>query len=400
MPKSGEGPPRGCKASPPYTPKIKSLSIDYTASAEFALGPTVRGPVAERAFHVEPFGYAELKPGVEPGCPWLPQYDFEGELYIGMRNVAAPENVSLLFQVAEGSANPDLAPEPVQWSYLSDNRWLTLQDGALLADGTRGLINSGMVELSLRPAGTNTVLADNLYWIRAGIRRFSHSVCDIVAIHPNATVASFADNDNAPDHLGAPLPPKSITGPLMPIAGILGVHQPYTSFGGKLAERDASFYVRVSERLRHKRRALAPWDYERLVLERFPQIYKAKCLRADPITHPHDPGIVELVVIPDIKNRLPFDPFEPKAPADQIRDFEAFLEDKTPPFASVTVKNPHYVAVKVRCGVRFLPGQDEGFCRRLLNEELNRFLSPWAYEEGADLVIGGSVYANSIINFI
>jgi hypothetical protein len=167
-----------------------------------------------------------------------------------------------------------------------------------------------------------------------------------------------------------------------------------------MAEQDASFYVRVSERLRHKHRALTPWDYERLVLERFPQIYKAKCLRADPITHPHDPGIVELVVIPDIKNRITFDPFEPKAPADQIRDIEAFLEDKTPPFASVTVKNAHYVAVKVRCGVRFLPGQDEGFCRRRLNEELNRFLSPWAYEEGADLVIGGSVYANSLINFI
>ena len=31
---------------------------------------------------------------------------------------------------------------------------------------------------------------------------------------------------------------------------------------------------------------------------------------------------------------------------------------------------------------------------------MNRFLSPWAYDEGADIVIGGSIYANSIINFI
>ena len=32
--------------------------------------------------------------------------------------------------------------------------------------------------------------------------------------------------------------------------------------------------------------------------------------------------------------------------------------------------------------------------------ELNRFLSPWAYDEGADLVIGGRIYASSIIDFI
>ena len=31
------------------------------------------------------------------------------------------------------------------------DRWVGLQDGALLEDGTRGLINSGIVRLALRP---------------------------------------------------------------------------------------------------------------------------------------------------------------------------------------------------------------------------------------------------------
>ena len=95
----------------------------------------------------------------------------------------------------------------------SDNRWLTLQDGGLLADGTRGLINSGIVELSLRPAQANTLLPGNLYWIRVAIGRSSQSVCDMVAIHSNAVLATFADDSNAPDHLSAPLPHESITGP-------------------------------------------------------------------------------------------------------------------------------------------------------------------------------------------
>jgi hypothetical protein len=389
------------RVNPPYTPKIKSLTLDYQASAELVLDAAARGSGALRAFHVEPFGYAELKPGTVPGCPFLPRYDFAGELYIGLRNVAPPQNVSLLFQVAEGSANPDLAPDPVRWSYLSGNEWRGMEADSLLADGTRGLINSGIVELALKPAQPSTrLLPAELYWIRAAIAQRPDCVCDMVEIHPNAVPARFADQGNAPDHLKTPLPPERIKGPVVSIPGMARVLQPYPSFGGKMAEQDASFYVRVSERLRHKERALTAWDYERLVLEKFPQLYKVKCLRSSGAGHAHAPGRIELIVIPDIRNRLPFNPFEPKAPADLIRDIEAFLRDKTPPFARVEVKNARYVPVKVRCGVRFVPGADESFCRARLNDELNRFLSPWAYEEGADLVIGGSVYANSIINFI
>ena len=388
------------QVNPPYTPKLKSQSLAYSAGTEFALAVPAATAAAARTFHVHPFGYTEHTPGSEPGCPLLPPYDDEGELYIGLRHVDAPQNVALLFQVAEGSANPDVAPEAVRWSYLSGNRWHTLQDGSLLDDASRGFINTGIVELALPAARPSSLLPGGLYWIRAAIGRASAGVCDMVSIHPNAALAVFDDLDNAADHLRTPLAPGRIEGPLTPTAGIAGIRQPYTSFGGRMAEQDASFHVRVSERLRHKRRALTAWDYERLVLERFPRLYKVKCLRADPAAHPRDPGRIVIVVIPDIRQRLPFDPFEPKVPADQIRDIAAFLQDKTPPFASVEVRNAHYVPVKVRCGVRFLPGRDDGYCRQRLMDELNRYLSPWAYDEGADIVIGGSVYANSIINFI
>jgi len=389
------------QVNPPYTPKIKSLTVDYAASADLVLEPAASGTAAMRVFHVEPFGYAELKPeGAPPGCPFLPQYENEGELYIGLRNVHAPQRVSLLFQVAEGSANPDATPEPVQWNYLSGNRWLTLHDGSLLADGTRGLINSGIVELLLKPAEPNTRLPGGCYWIRAAIARSSDSVCDLVDIHPNAVLAAFADENNAPEHLSAPLPAGRIARLMTPLPGVARIRQPYSSFGGKMAEQDASFNVRVSERLRHKQRALTVWDYERLVLEKFPRLYKVKCLRADPSVQRDHPGRIELIVIPDIRNRLPFNPFEPKAPVELLRDIDAFLQDKTPPFATVRARNARYVPVMVRCGVRFRSGSDEGYCRNRLNDELNRFLSPWAYDEGADIIIGGSIYANSIIDFL
>jgi hypothetical protein len=232
------------------------------------------------------------------------------------------------------------------------------------------------------------------------IPNHSNSVCDTIAIHAQAVAATFANRNNALDHLSRPLPAKRITDLAKREPRILGVRQPYTSFAGDTEESDEQFYVRVCERLRHKQRAVTLWDYEHLVLERFPQIYKVKCLTADPLAHPDDPGRVEIVVVPDIRNRSPFDPFEPKAAADLIADIEAFLKDKTAPFATVKVRNAHYLPVKLRLAVRFHRGKDEGFYKKLLNEELNRFLSPWAYEEGADLVFGGKIYANSIVNFV
>jgi hypothetical protein len=261
-------------------------------------------------------------------------------------------------------------------------------------------MNTGIIEFSLPPAQPNTLLSPELYWLRAAITHHSQSVCDTVALHTQAVSATFVDQNNALDHLGRALPAATITQLVAPVPEVSAVHQPYTSYGGKVAEQDSHLYTRVSERLRHKQRALTLWDYEHLLLEQFPQLYKVKCLPADLQAHPDEPGRVEIIVIPDIKNKLPFNPFEPKAPADLLADIATYLADKTPSFATVTVRNAYYVPVKVRFAVRFQPGANAGFYTQLLNDELIRFLSPWAYEGSADIVIGGKIYANTLINFI
>ncbi len=393
----------------PYTPKIRRMTLGYTASTEVALADTftasssapVGAPVGARLFHIRPFGSHEIRPeDGEAEARFLPLFAHEGELYIGLAGVKAPQQVTLLFQMAEGSADPDLEPAPVRWSYLSGDRWLSLHNGDILRDSTRGLINSGIMELSLAATLPSAQLPGELFWIRAGIPREPRSVCDTVAIHAQAVPAVFVDQDNAASHYERPLPPRSVTGLVDAHPEIRAVSQPYTSFGGKPQEAAAAFYARVSERLRHKQRALTVWDYERLILERFPQIYKVKCLPANIAENPDAPGQVDIVVIPDIRGQLPFDPFEPKAPANLLADIEAFIQTRSPPHATVRVRNPRYVSVKVRFGVRFKPGHDEGYYRALLNDELNRFLSPWAYEDGADIVIGDKIYANSVINFV
>ncbi len=393
--------PSAYQVNQPVVPTIKSFRIDYTASVELPLTAASQATGRTRLIQVEPFGYAAAPVSAESSSlALMPSFTDEGTLYIGLADVTPPQTVSLLFQVAEGSANPDREVQPIRWSVLDGDRWTTLHDGGLLADDTRGFVNSGIVTVVLKPISPSTRMPGALYWLRASIAQASDGVCDMVAVATNAALATFEGHGNSPDHLAHPLPAGAITDVAVALPGLAAVRQPYSSFGGRMAEVDASFHVRVSERLRHRERAVTPWDYERLVLEKFPRLYKVKCLRADPLEHPRSPGRVDVIVIPDIRNRIPFDPFEPKAPADLIRDIDAFLALRSAAGSTVRVRNARYVSVKVRCGVRFVQGRDEGYSRRQLNDDLNRFLAPWAYDEGADVVIGGRVYANSIIDFM
>jgi hypothetical protein len=212
-----------------------------------------------------------------------------------------------------------------------------------------------------------------------------------VAIRAQAVSVRFDDRGNAPAHYEQPLPGGSIDRLREPDARIATIEQPYSSFGAKPTEQPNLFDTRVSERLRHKNRALSAWDYERLVLHRFSQIYKAKCLSIA--------GGVDVVVIPDIREIHPSNAFAPKAPANLLADIQAYLSERAPAAARIRVRNAKYVSVQVRLGVRFRAGIDEGFAQRRLNDDLVRFLSPWAFDDGAELMIGGRIYANSILDF-
>lgn len=391
------------KVNPPYTPKLKSFSVDYDCTVTVVMDPSDPlgyGTGDERIFHHHVFGAAEIQPDAATGMyRFLPAYDNEGELYLGLENATSPGEVAILFQMAEGSADPDLPAQQVAWSYLSGDQWQSLADGGILADSTRGLAQSGIIRFHLPETLPSTLLPGARYWLRASVSKDCDSICDCIDIKAQAVSATWLERENTAGHLIVPLPAGTIGKTAAPVPGIASVIQPYTSAGGRPAEQDEAFHRRVSERLRHKQRALTSWDYEHLILERFPAIYKAKCIPAAS-ADPADLGKVEVIIIPDIRGQLPFNPFEPKATVGQIAEIGDFIAEHVSPLAAVTVKNAHYVPVRVRFAVRFLPGYDPGFYKVRLNDELNRFLSPWAYDGANDVVIGGTIYANAIIDFL
>lgn len=390
---------------PPYTPQIKTISLDYTASVEVDLQAFSTNTESSQIFHLHPFGYADIQNcdrSTNNQYYLLPQYQEEGSLYIGIRNLQPPQNISILFQMIAGSGNGELAPPQIRWSYLSGNNWREFQDTEILSDTTNGLVDPGIIRLSIPDKATteHNLLPSGLHWLRATAKENTTAIPDTLDIKTQAVRATFVNQGNAAEHFSKPLAANSIQGFVTRDPTIKTVQQPYTSFGGKPKEDNRAFTTRVSERLRHKQRAITPWDYERLVLEHFPQIYKVKCITSATGSNNPAAAKVTVVVVPDISNTAPFFPLEPKAPLYLLKEIEVYLQKYTSPFVQVVVKNPRYERIKYRVGVRFRQGYEQGYYLNQLNEDIKRFLSPWAYEEQADITFGSSIHSSSVIHFI
>jgi WD40 repeat protein len=416
----------------PYTPLIASLSLDYKAAEhnDFSvLDKSSFNQRVERIYQLGPFGHREIYPIRDdstaadiPICRRLvPEFtvslkqsdgttrpvDAEGTLCIGLSGLKPPQNLSLLFQVAEGSEDPTVSPPDVVWSHLDGDRWIDFTTSEVVSDSTSGLLTSGIIKFSMPRSMTdaNTSMPAGLHWIKASVAENSAGIPQLIAVLPQAVTASFRDHGNDPSRLRVPLPGETISKLRDRAAAVKTVAQPYASFGGIMPETNPSFYTRVSERLRHKRRAFTIFDYERLVLREFPEVYKVKCLNhagmtgMDPVPE-CAPGHVRILVIPNLRNRNAVDPLHPRLSLHKLRQIARYLEEIASDFVSIHVTNPEYQDVRARFNVRFRPGMDKGFYTNQLNRDIIRFLSPWLHDEAADLAIGGRIHRSAILNWI
>ncbi len=371
----------------PYLPQAESVTLTYTATCK-ATFPQEEAACA-RFVHLLPFaGYRAITPPVEAPVTFLPQFQFQRNLYLGFSRLIPPQTLTLLFQMVaagQGCQNGSTSSS-VEWACLSKDRWRCLPVSRTVADSTRGLEGSGIVALELPaydPAG-NTVLAGDLQWLRATASNDAGAFPDTVGIYPYAVPATWVDDENTGAHLEQPLPAGTITGAVEDLPDIAGIQQPMESFGGRPPEGRRAFDVRMGERLRHKDRAILGWDYERLVLEAFPTIWKVRALPARSPAAGNQPGNVLVVVVPGPDSPGVVDPTAPAASAEtlcRIRD-ELALRTSTflvCPFLNLWVVNPTYVRVEVRTRVVFR-GDDPGGAIERLDRELVEYLSPWFYD--------------------
>ena len=419
----------------PYTPAIKEFSLDYSSEAvivldkntkqstleqRFLLGPRRRNPlelIGETAvskgkvefFHVHPFGVQKLTT-TSSQAKLLPTYDNEGNLYIGLSNLEPPQTLSILLQHAEGSADPDANKQDIVWKYLKkDGEWgLLKKDTHILSDGTNDLLTSGIILFDIPEdiSKENTMLTDGKHWLGASVGTDSDAICDLIDVKAQAVSAMFSDQGNDPDHLRTTLEAETISKLLRSDAAVDKVTQPYASFGGQIEEQRPEFYTRISERLRHKHRAITIWDYERLILQQFPEVYKVKCINHTRFTGTFAdytemiPGHVTLIIISNVYNKNAVDPLRPKTSLATLDEIETYINSIKLPCVSIHVRNPVYEEVAVDFQVKFNKGIDTGLFKVKLLGEIKDFLSPWASDCPEDIRFGGRIHKSMILNFI
>ena len=383
----------------PYTPLLDSLLLNYKSKVEFNL---VNATGQNKLQHIHPLGRPVVQDTISNVIALLPKFDALGYLYIGLSQVTAPGQFRIYIELdpVDGS-NINNTPL-VDWHYLSDTGWTffgTSNPGSarIIEDSTYKLLDSGVVTFELPELAIQTnFTGDDRFWIRLSIAETAINQNNndesnfalysrIRAIYAQGVEVELVGLENDVSHFNQPLPAESITGLVAPEPRIDEVMQPYPSFGGKSAELDSALAIRASERLRHKNRALTAWDYEHLILAKFPEIFQVRCFPNTPVVYPQSESMpsnnsgqqqaqVALVVVP--VNHNP-DILQPKVPLYLKRKIARYLGQVAPMSVTTEVLDPTYEQVEFELFAKISSDFDIESMEGQLNQIIIDYMTPW-----------------------
>jgi hypothetical protein len=382
----------------PWIPTASNALLDYSAQCSFS--PTDADSQCGSFYYLLPFNGSQSVAGSgAPAIPLLPSVEYPGNLYIGFTGLDSAQTLAMLFQM-QATGIEDLPA--VTWQYLSANEWVDFTSLQVRSDTTNGLQNTGILTLSvpaLDDAG-NTILSPENQWLRAVVAKDPSRFPGIAAIYPHSLTATWQNSGGTGENLSQPLPPLTIKSSVNEIPGIATIVQPLESFGGVPPENNRQFITRLGERLRHKGRAILSWDYERLVLNRFPTIWKVQALPARSRERGDSPGNVLVAVVAGPNSIEVADPTEPTATTELLSVIRSYLQGLASPFVNVDVVNPNYVRIQVAATVLFTDEDDTGTSIERLNKELIQYLSPWFYDASRAVLAGAYASEDAISEFI
>jgi Baseplate J-like protein. len=357
----------------PLTPEITNFSINYEIDSNFSSN-------AEQLhlFHIHPNGWEKEKS--KTLFPLI--IDGEGALFLGINGLNEQGILSIYLHLSDYGVNfekvIDEKNTPV-WHYLEGNSWKEFAKEDIVLDSTENFSQSGMVYFNINSGAfvEHTAMPGNMIWLMLLFKENSDAFPILNKVETQAVDAILVDNGNDLSHLEKGIPAGTISKPKTVIRGIRTVKQLYPSSGGRAPEPPKTYYTRVSEQLRHKNRAWNIWDYERIILENFPAVYKVKCIPHFNAKTGYAPGNIQIILLPDC-NKIPqIDILRPIVNQALINETRELLKTLCSPFVSLNISNPVYEQITVNCEIEFMKGYDESFYRDKLNEDLKQFLSPW-----------------------
>lgn len=398
--------------NPPYTPQISRIVLNYRASTTISFQQThsqlsIADSRRERFLHLHPLGCETMGNSDVKNIAMVPRYPAAGNLFIGLHASQLRTALRLYFYLREDSLPmTKIAQTGLQWWYLASNRWRKMEQACILDDSTFGFMTSGIVHLQVPEEidQNNTIMPADLYWLAVSAEHGLERFCSLYSVFAQAIKVVWSPDSG--QKLAPTLAAFSIQRSHSLIPGLRRVLQMRSSFQGQAAESREQFRTRTSERLRHKNRALTAADYELLILEKFPQVFKVKCfshLRSeqDPKQRMR-PGHILIVPIPHLSPGGHANQ-KPTLSGHVIQEIQAFIRQYAPADARISVENPVYEDIQVRCTVKLKTAMASSrFAGRYI-EEMNQaicdYLSPWI-AQGQQQHFGWTLQQHNIVAFL
>jgi hypothetical protein len=371
----------------PYTPSLKSISLEYKSTIDI---DSWSGKIRLKKIH--PFGSEPI--AQHRTWALLPYFPNGGSFFVGLDPLLNNKEISFLFKISNRSIHRT-SDEPAGFSIsvLEGPDWLPLAAEKITYDSTSQFQRTGILKLQLPGvAATGNVMDGRSTWLRFDLAD-AHSGYYIEDLHLNAGVAT-RQNFLQPD--SELLPEYAIVSLKDPLIQIEKIEQPYRSFDGQKPETQQEFRLRISERIRHKARAVSNQDMEHLLLSRFPEIQSLKCLNHLNANLEFQPGAATIAVIPvesDEANVL-----ERYFPKEKLMAMQDYLNVRALSGMKISVVNPVYEKIRLKFNVKFRSGYDEKLALKKLHQKIMNFLDPW--KSYKIISQGGIIPVTTVLNEI
>lgn len=374
----------------PFTPVVKSLSLEVKSQMVYDESNKSSYTIK----HIYPFGSKETRL-FEPVFPDIRKGT---SLILGFSRLRESNHLNLLIKFNDFINDIAIDNFNLQWSLFNGFDWDDLNAEHIIEDGTLGFKKDGIIVFNLpkNEISANDLFSDELCWLKCQSKdelSFLNYLEDII---PNAAKVICLNSEIIEK---ANIEKEQIVSFVEDIDGVTLIEQKYPSFNGKLKESKLDYLIRVSERLHHKNRAVTESNYEQLLLQRFPDVYKCKCLSNKNLDFELSPGEVLISVVPSI-SRHSGGEFVGKFSTIELNEMQAYLFTKTPIGIRIKVINPIYEKVRTKFNVKFRDGYDINNCIKKLNADISSFISPFLFRQGDQIEFSEVIQSTNILNTI
>ena len=376
---------------PPIQPVLKRITLNYYAEETIDVR-VYPGENQSSLSSIVPLDNIALSgKKYAENISFVPYFQ-ERNLVFALKNVKENTLLNLFFEVApfeHKNMNTNSLYEQrdkirhVKIYIGNPNNWEKAPLSFIKKDETIGLLVSGYIQIQF-PDKISPSLYDNngMLWFRVGYDDVEGVYFPYIkSIIPNAARLEMILPENEHSSLIVNHESGEVTeDTIIPGAGKIKRISPF--HGGRSFEDNLKMLMRVSEYTSHKGRAVTPKDYERLILQAFPDISKVKC-----ITGQHQPGsenTIHLVVLPKVNIHIQH--AYPLTPPHLIFQIERYIRNLNSSYIrKISVLNPVYEELIIRCRIE-LKGYFSVKNRALFVKRLNDLIAPWISENGIPLL--------------